>query len=225
MPIISRSAQTLHKLFESKPVVQLEDVRIALSNASRATAFRYLQQVSYRHSYSHNGRYYTRHIPTRYDRFGLFSHKGILFSRDGSLIATLVRLVRESETGRTHHELRELLHVRVQVSLQQAISRGMIARERIEKLFVYLHSDPSVSQAQVRQRRQLLEAQPAEADLTDAVVIEVLLALLRHPGSRVADVVRRLRGHSPPIVLEQVRLVFDRYHLDQLGEKGGSLNC
>lgn len=223
--MISRSAQTLHQLLESKPVVQLDDIRAALGNASRATAFRYLQQIAYRHSYSHNGRYYTRHIPTRYDRFGLFSHQGILFSRDGSLIATLVRLVHESEAGRTHHELRELLHVRVQVSLQEAISRGTIARERIEKLFVYLHSDPAVRQAQVHQRRQAFEAQSAEADLTDAMVVEVLLVLLRHPGSKVADVVRRLRGRSPPIILEHVRLVFDRYHLDQLGEKGGSSNC
>jgi hypothetical protein len=223
--MISRSVQTLHTLFESKPVVQLGDIRAALGDASRATAFRYLGRVAYQRSYSHNGRYYTRHDPARYDRFGLLSHQGIHFSRDGSLIATLVRLVRESEAGRTHHELRELLQVRVQVLLQQAIGRGAIARERIEKLFVYLHSDPAVRQAQVQQRRQSIEAQAAEADLTDTVVIEVLLALLRHPGSKVADVVRRLRGRSPPISLEHVRVVFDRYHLDQLGEKGGSSNC
>lgn len=220
--MVSRSAQTLHQLFESNPVVQLGDIRAALDDASRATAFRYLARIAYRRSYSHNGRYYTRHDPARYDRFGLFSHRGIHFSRDGSLIATLVRLVRESDAGRTHHELRELLQVRVQVLLQQATGRGAIARERIEKLFVYLHSDPAVRQAQVDQRRRSTEALAAGADVTDTMVIEVLLALLRHPGSKAADVVRRLRGRSPPISLQHVRIVFDRYHLDQLGEKGGS---
>jgi hypothetical protein len=223
--VVSRSAQTLHKLFESKPVVQLLEIRAALGNASRATAFRYLQLVPYRRSYSHNGGYYTRHEPARYDRFGLFSHQGIHFSRDGSLTATLIRLVREAEAGRTHRELRELLRVRVQMLLQQAVARNAIARERIDKLFVYLHSDPAVRQAQVQQRTALLETQALQAEVTDAMVIEVLLVLLHHPGSKAAGVLRRLRGRSPPISLEHVRMIFDRYHLDQVGEKGGSSIC
>jgi hypothetical protein len=60
-----------------------------------------------------------------------------------------------------------------------------------------------------------------ETELTDAIVIEVLLVLIRHPGSQLAEVVRRLRGHSPPIRAEHVRVVFDRYDLEHLGEKGG----
>jgi hypothetical protein len=217
----SRSTQSLYQLFESKPVVQIGDICAALDGASRATAFRYLGRITYRRSYSHNGQYYMRHDPARYDSLGLFSYQGIHFSRDGSLIATLVRLVRESEAGRTHHELRELLQVRVQVLLQQAIAQRAITRERIEKFFVYLHSDPAVHQTQLGKRRQLLEAQSAEASVTDVMVIEVLLTLLRHPGSEAADVVRRLRGSSPPISLHHVRVIFDRYHLDRVGEKGG----
>ena len=223
--MVARSAQALHKLLQSKPVVQLGDIRAALGGASRATAFRYLRQVPYRHSYSHNGRYYTRHDPARYDRCGLFSHRGIHFSRDGSLTATLVRLVGEAEAGRTHRELREQLRVRVQGLLQQAVGRKAIARQRIAKLFVYLHSDSAVRQAQVQRRRELLEAQATEADITDAVVIEVLLTLLRHPGSRPGEVRRRLRGRSPPLTLGHIRAVFDRYDLDRLGEKGGSSSC
>jgi hypothetical protein len=39
-----------------------------------------------------------------------------------------------------------------------------------------------------------------DLDVSDAVIIQVLLVLIRHPGSRPADVVRRLRGHDPPII-------------------------
>ena len=208
----------LRKLFESTAVVELADIRAALGGASRATAFRYLKQVPYRRSYSHNGRYYTRHDPI-HDRLGLFSHQGILFSCDGSLTLTLVRLVREAEAGRTQRELRELLRVRVQVLLQAAVRRGAIDRERVEKLLVYLHTDPVVREAQLQHRRELIAVRAAEAELTDAVIIEVLLTLLRHPGSRAADVVRRLHGHSPPITMPQVRAAFERYDLDSIGEK------
>jgi hypothetical protein len=223
--MISRSAQALHQLFESKPVVQLSDIQSALGGASRSTAFRHLRLVPYRRSYSHNGRYYTRHDASRYDRFGLFSHEGIHFSQEGNLTATLLRLVYEAEAGRTHRELRELLRVRVQVSLQQAVDCGTLARERLEKLFVYLHCDARVRRAQLRRRVELYEAQTLEAAITDAEVIDVLLTLVHHPGSRAGDVVRRLRGRSPPITLACVRAIFERYHLDRLGEKGGRSSC
>lgn len=222
---MTRSTQTLQQLFGSRSVVELSDIQAALGDASRATAFRYLQQVPYRRSYSHNGRFYTRHDLRRYDRFGLFSHQGIHFSRDGSLTATLLRLVREAEAGQTHRELRELLRVRVQVLLQQAVDRKSLARERIDNLFVYLHSDPTVREAQVRRRTQLCELEAAEAEITEALVIDVLLTLLHHPGSRAADVVRRLRGRSPPVRIVHIRAIFDRYHLDEIGEKGGGSNC
>jgi len=61
--------------------------------------------------------------------------------------------------------------------------------------------------------------------LDDSVIIQVLLILIRHPGSRPADVVRALRGHSPPIGLDPVVEIFTRYDLDDIGEKGGSTNC
>jgi hypothetical protein len=34
------------------------------------------------------------------------------------------------------------------------------------------------------------------------------------------DLVRYLRGHSPPITAMQVRIVFTRYELDSIGKKG-----
>lgn len=220
-----RSPEVLHELFKSRVVVEFADLQAALHNASRATTFRYLKQVAYRRSYNRNGRYYTRHDPARYDRFGLFAHEGILFSRDGSLASTLLRLVREAEAGQTQRELRELLRVRVQVLLLEAVRRGGIGRERVQKLFVYLHTDPVVRQAQLRHRTELVAAAAVEAELTDAVVIQVLLTLLRHLGSKPADVLRYLHGHSPPMTMGHVRAVFDRYDLEHLGEKGGRSSC
>lgn len=219
----TRSRERLQELFQSSTVVELAEIQAALDHASRATAFRYLKQVPYRRSYNHNGRYYTRHDSAQYDRFGLFSHQGVLFSREGSLSATVVRAVREAEAGLTQRELRERLRVRVQVVLAEAMRRGVIDRERVERWFVYTHADPDIGQAQLQNRGALMVA--AVAEISDAVIIQVLLTLLRHPGSDAADVVRYLHGHSPPMPMHQVRAVFDRYHLDLLEEKGGSSSC
>ncbi len=61
-----------------------------------------------------------------------------------------------------------------------------------------------------------------EAAAADEIVIQVLLTLLHHSGAKAAQVVRYLRGHSPPISLLQVDAVFARYDLESIGKKGGS---
>jgi hypothetical protein len=224
-----RSPEMLIDLLKSKGVVTFSDLQKALGSASRATTFRYLKRIKYLRSYNHNGRYYTYRDPALFDRFGLYSRGDIHFSRDATLSDTLRRLVRESQAGWTQRELQELLRVRVQVLLLEAVRHDEIRRERVAGFYLYLHLDPAIGQNQLQRRQERIAAcQPrgeARVGVDDAVIIQVLLALIRHPGSRPADVVRTLRGHSPPIVLEQVVYIFARYDLEDVGKKGGSTNC
>ena len=201
-----------------------EQLQAALGDASRATTFRYLKQVPYLRSYNHNGRYYTYRDPTRFDRWGLASLGNVHFSRDRTLAATVKRLIRESAAGWTQKELQALLRVRVQVLLLTATRQGDLQRERMGGFYLYLHGDPALGEAQRRQRRTQLDAHLAVV-LDPAVVIQVLLVLIRHPGSPPARVARRLYGHSPPITPTQVAAVFSRYDLEEIGEKGGAAGC
>lgn len=218
-----RSAQVLLDLFATQTVVDFAAIQRALAGASVMTAFRYLGQVPYRRSYNLNGRYYALYEPSRFDRFGLWGYKGILFSMDGSLRSTVRRMVLEANAGVCHSELQQRLQVRVHNPLLDLCSKAEIARERLEGFYVYLHPEPSVRRSQLEQRHKQIQTQRLEAEVTDAIVIQVLLVLIRHPGSKRADVVRRLRGHSPPITIQHVRVVFDRYDLDEIEEKRGRL--
>jgi hypothetical protein len=224
-----RSPEMLVDVFMTKGVVAFSDLQKGLGNASRATTFRYLKQVKYLRSYNHNGRYYTYRDPALFDRFGLYSRGDIHFSRDGTLGATLRRLVRESQAGWTRRELQELLRVRVQVLLLEAVRHDEIRRERVAGFFLYLNYDPALGKIQLQRRQERIEACQRRDDeavgFDDAVIIQVLLSLIRHPGSAPADVVRTLRGHSPPIVLAQVARIFARYDLEDVGKKGGAMNC
>lgn len=187
------------------------------------TTFRVLRKVSYRRSYNHNGQFYTRHDPGRYDRFGLWSHGDIHFSTEGSAKETVRRMVEEAEAGATHRELADRLRVRVYNALLGLFRKGQVDRERMEPGYVYFHAIATVRDSQWQRRREQIEAASAGVpEVDDALVIEVLLVLIRHPGLDSGDVVRRLRGRSPPIGVEQVRAVFSRYDLDK---KGGPSTC
>lgn len=226
----ARSSEMIARLLRSTEVVEFKDLQAALARASRATTFRYLKQVVYDRSYNFNGRYYTRKDPSRYDRFGLFAYGEIRFSQDRTLGQTLRRLVSESVAGWTLRELQEVLGVRVQVLLLDAVHNATLWREKLGGFYVYVHPDAAVRAAQLQCRREQLRAQAdaravSESALDDAVVIQVLLTLLLHPGATPAQVVRYLRGHSPPILFEQVGGVFSHYELDRIGKKGGGSNC
>jgi hypothetical protein len=220
-----RSAETLLDLFASEPVVDLPRIQGALAGASPMTAFRYLRQIPYRRSYNHNGRYYCLYEPTRYDRLGLWSVGDVHFSVDGSLGKTVRRLVYEMESGATHRELQERLRVRVHNTVLTLLRRGEIDRERLAHLYVYLHRDAAIRERQIERRGAWLDAGEAArvaTGVSDEVVIQVLLTLLHHPEAKAAEVVRYLRGHSPPISMAQVEAVFARYDLESIGKKGGS---
>ncbi len=219
-----RSAEALLDLFASETVVDLPRIQVVLGGASSMTAFRYLRQIPYRRSYNHNGRYYCLHEPSRYDRLGLWSVGDVHFSVDGSLTKTVRRLVYEMEAGATHRELQERVRVRVHNTLLTLLRGGEIARERLAQLYVYLHRDAAIREVQIQRRGALLNAGETArigAEIPDEIVIQVLLTLLHHPGARAAEVVRYLRGHSPPISMAQVDAVFARYDLESIGKKGG----
>lgn len=221
----ARSAETLLELFASETVVDLPRIQRALGDVSSMTVFRYLRQIPYRRSYNHNGRYYCLHEPSRYDRLGLWSVGDVHFSVDGSLAETVRRLVYEMEAGATHRELQERLRVRVHNTLLTLLRRGEIERERLAQLYVYLHRDAAIRAVQIQRRGTLLnvgETAQLGTGVPDEMVIQVLLTRLHHPGAKVAEVVRSLRGHSPPISLAQVDAVFARYDLESIGKKGGS---
>lgn len=222
---VYRSPESILKLFESKKVVDLQEIQAALNDASSVTAFRYLKHVPYRRSYNYNGRYYTSHELSRYDRLGLWSYGDIHFSLDGSLRNTVRRLVQESKNGSTHQELYARLRVRVQNTLYDLFNNGEIARTRVVSVYIYLHTDPSVRKMQLQRRRDQIaseEAAAAKGVVSEHIVIKILLTLIHHPEAKAADVLRYLHGHSPPISMEQVNTVFTRYDLEKIGEKGGA---
>jgi hypothetical protein len=176
-------------------------------------------------SYNHNGRYYTFRDPTRFDRWGLYALGDVFFSRDGKLGNTVKRLVRESEAGMTQRELQDLLKVRVQVLLLEAVRHDKIRRELVGGLYLYLHNDSDIGATQLKSRHARISSHRSLQDsviIDDHIIIKVLLILIRHADYQPADVTRALRGHVPPITKEQVIEVFSRYDLEEIGKKRGS---
>lgn len=207
----------LTRHFKRKSVVDLETIQRVLGTTSRTTAFRALSEAGYLTSYSHAGRYYTLEEIPQFDDQGLWSHGEALFSKYGTLRATIVRFVHDAPAGQTHGELRDRLRLRVHDTLRELSKARAIGRVQLERLFLYVGVEQAAARAQLGERRRLLESQPPPASPPSPdVTIEVLLDLVRsaQASAKAAVIVGRLGARGVAVSVVQVEAIFERYGIE-----------
>jgi len=149
----------LVKWLEKERILTWDRIAQALGNPSRITIFRKLAQLGARASYSHRGRYQTLDRIAPYDENGLWSFRGVRFSRHGTLVQTLVSLVEQSRQGYLASELQALVQVRVHNALAHLYATKRLDRELLAHEYLYL--SPTSGQEQRQRRSEAI--QPARA--------------------------------------------------------------
>jgi len=212
VPIDPQYLSALDELYRTKRVALLDDLRQALGTDSRTTIFRVLSAAGYLTSYSHAGRYYTLKRITKFDSHGIWLHRGIGFSRHGTLRATVIHPVEISPAGQTHTERQDLLQLRVHDTLRLLVQDHALTRKQFQDAYLYLSSKPKRASAQWVHRQQLAAAAVPE-ELEPSRVIDVLVDVVRHPSDDAGAVSRRLRALGHSVTAEQVEAVWTHYDL------------
>ena len=208
----------LRKLLRKTPVVELDALYRTLETRSRMSVYRRMKEAGYLSSYTHAGRFYTlRDIP-QFDAFGLWHYGDVGFSRARTLKATVLEAVEQSPAGRTHVELRDILHVRVFNTLLELVRAEKIRREALaSRDSLYVSADKARGADQLARR---LAGSAGEGLPASGLVIEVLLELVQAATVEAtpAEVAQRLAARGVGATDEQVGQVFERY---KLGRKKG----
>ena len=173
---VDSSRSALERLFARWPVADLAQLGDTLGTRSRMSIFRRLTSLGYVSSYSHTGRYYTLTTVADFDADGLWRYQGIGFSRDGTLKATVFRLVEVSDAGRTQRELQVRLGVRVHNPLLELVESKRLGRESFEAESIYVAAKRALAAAQMKQRRGSLAAPAIVA--APSIEVEVLLEVI-----------------------------------------------
>jgi len=190
-----------------KKIVTLGELVLHLHCSAR-TAQRRLAECKAIHSYNHNGRYYTLPQIPQFDAHGLWSHRGVLFSRHGNLPETFVQLVRNSQAGLTAAEAGALLRLRPSSFLWSLREHPALKREKHRGLYVYLASEPVLGAEQQRQRQQRIETvrQPSPSE-----AIAILVEKIKHPDISDAALSRRLAAQNLHVTPERINAFFTRH--------------
>ena len=174
----SSNLKQLIAFLERAEVATMDELKGALQTDVAMTIYRALKRASYRTSYSHNGRYYALSKSMRFDQNGLWSARSVWFSRQGTLLATLEKVVTDAERGCFADELESLLHVGVKESLLRLVQRGCVARERIGRSYLYCSKTESARKRQLAARGAGPILTPTEVSDQVKAAIVLFAALL-----------------------------------------------
>ena len=154
MPMTNRisSLKKLAEFLKHRDIAAIQELKDVVGTDVSMTIYRMLKRLSYRTSYSHNGRYYALNKTLKFNQQGLWTTRSVWFSRHGTLLATLERFVSDSEGGFFAQELENLLHVGVKESLLRLVQRGRICRERVSHSYLYCSKNSSVRRQQIADR-------------------------------------------------------------------------
>lgn len=199
--------RTLSKL-KSEKVMTIDQLAAHLGITPRNT-HRHLKKWRALTSYNHNGRFYTLPEITRFNDRGLWSCRGIHFSRYGNLRETFIHLVRNSDSGLEGVEAGRLLKLNPQSFLSHFRGDPNLRREKFGKRFIYFFSDPVIYEKQMLERGKLV----AGPLMTDAVAITVLVEKIKHPSLGVSGLVGRLSKQGVNVNVESVADFFTRHGL------------
>ena len=215
-PQLSPTEQ-LEKLFNRRPCWILADLAHALDYALISVR-RFLLQIGYFRSYTHNGKWYTLRSTPRFNHDGLWHNGDIGFSKHGSLTATISHLVGRSPAGLSAGELAQKLQHPCHAVLTHLHQDGELDRLKVQGEFRYLSIEASLNG---QQRESAMAAAPPDLaeGLNAQAAVLVLVQHIKDPTLSFQEIAARLRTQGSLVVSpENIRRFFEENGLKKTPE-------
>ncbi len=178
--------QQLTGLFEQKKCYTISELCETLGYAAISIK-RFLKQIGYHSSFTHNSKWYTLRSVPDFNRDGLWFYEGIGFSRHGNLKQTILHLITQSRQGLSARQLAEKLSVPGHAVLNHMYKAGVLDRLKTREGFIYLSADASNKQRQLRRLQSLIAGEQKLEALSAQAAVYVLAEFIKHPQASFAE--------------------------------------
>ncbi len=217
-----KAIQRILSLFTEQPCWMIEPLAVKVKY-SIPSVRRFLSEVGYYSSFTHNGGWYTLLPIPRFSRDGLWFYHDIGFSRAGTLTNTLISLTARSPAGMTADQLGAKLRCRCHSVLVQLYRHGKLRRQKLGRSYVYIAGDP---QTAVIQRQAITMRGLSVAPLPAEITVLVLAEFIRSPESgfeQLAAAISHKKGIT--VAAAQIEKVFEMHSLKKKMETARPTLC
>jgi len=163
--------------FNAKKMMTIDELKSTLRTQCRMTVFRKISMFGYISSYSHSGKYYSLKRIARYNKYGIWSYKSALFSKNGTLKKTIEFLIDNSTKGYTASELNSILKVKVEDTLLELVKNKIVIRKKMSGIYIYYSRARNLSKKQELTRIDTIQY-PDEEMKPDILMNELKAALI-----------------------------------------------
>ena len=222
MPSASKPSQRLVSLFTTQPCWMIEPLAGEL-HYSIPSVRRFLTEIGYHSSFSHNGGWYTLRSIPRFDRDGLWFYHDIGFSRAGSLTKTLIDLTNRSPAGMGAQQLGGKLRCRCHSVLVHLCRDGRLQRQKLGRSYTYLSVD--ADSAAIQRQAMAVQSKPGVA-LPAEIAVLVLVEFIRNPGLSFEQLAGGIsRRNNVTVDMAQIERLFDLYGLKKTTQTAAPTLC
>jgi len=179
MPQDDKPKQQLRNLFDRKDCHTIDELHRSIDYSLISTR-RFLKEIGYYSSFTHNSKWYTLKTIPSFNKNGIWFHRDIGFSKHGNLNQTILHFVDRSTRGITAKEVLDILSVPCHPVLNQMYKKKKIDRFKTHVGFHYL------SMIEKNKRLQLVRLQtfssPKSIDrMAPQTAVYVLVEFIKNP--------------------------------------------
>ena len=180
-------------------------------NYSTISIRRFLKEIGYYSSFTHNSMWYTLHSIPTFNKRGLWFYQDIGFSKHGNLKQTIFNFVSKSTQGLTAKDLFEILLIPCHPVLNQMYKRNKIDRFNTQRGFVYLSIDNKKRQRQLnRLQLQLFTVKESES-LNAQAAVYVLVEYIKRPEASVVELSKAVEKRKVKASPEAITILFKEH--------------
>lgn len=204
--------EQLIKLFDQKKCWTISDLCQQLNYAAISVK-RFLKQIGYYSSFTHNSKWYTLDWMPHFDKDGLWFYEGIGFSKHRSLKKTMLHFIEQSRQGLSAKQLADKLLSPGYAVLSHMHKSGMIDRLKTQSGFVYLSIDQDKRKQQIRRLQSLAAETSKPSALTAQAAVYVLTEFIKQPRASFAELSRAVAKKQVLATPQMIARLFEEHDL------------
>lgn len=202
-------------LFDQKKCWAIKELTHFL-NYSTISIRRFLKDIGYYSSFTHNSMWYTLHPIPKFNKRGLWFYQEIGFSKHGNLKETIFNFVSKSPQGLTAKDLFEILLIPCHSVLNQMYKKNQIDRFNTQRGFVYLSIDIKKRQRQLNRLQSQLFTAKESGSLNAQAAVYVLVEYIKHPEASVAELSKAVEKREVKASPGAITMLFKEHDLKKI---------
>jgi len=176
----------LRELFSQQSCWTIEQLNQSL-DYSTISIRRFLKQIGYVSSFTHNSKWYTLSSIPNFNNNGIWFNGDIGFSRHGNLKQNIIHLIDKSPQGLSAKQLAGILSLPCHAVLNHMYKSGAIERLKGASNFVYLSAVPSKKQRQLTRLEAVQRIDNTHQKLSAHSAVYVLVEYIKQPQASFAE--------------------------------------